>query len=188
MSNDEGPGATLHLSLPSASAAVAAGPLSEPGPGMGPKSKLRRAARAPNSYAMRESRLRVAVVDDEETVRRALGRFFQAAGYDVETYGSGSEFLDAASGNRPDCAVIDVHLTGLTAMDVLDRLAAAGIVMPTVVVTGRPSPERRRASARVRGFGLPAQTARRRHAPQRGDERGAPRGAQRKPLKDDRGR
>ena len=67
---------------------------------MGPKSKLRRAARAPNSYAMRESRLRVAVVDDEETVRRALGRFFQAAGYDVETYGSGTEFLDAASGNR----------------------------------------------------------------------------------------
>ena len=89
---------------------------------------------------MRETRLRVAVVDDEETVRRALGRFFQAAGYDVETYGSGSDFLDAASANRPDCAVIDVHLTGLTAMDVLDRLAAAGITLPTVVVTGRQLP------------------------------------------------
>ena len=89
---------------------------------------------------MREARLRVAVVDDEETVRRALGRFFQAAGYDVETYGSGSDFLDAASENRPDCAVIDVHLTGLTAMDVLDRLAAAGIALPTVVVTGRQLP------------------------------------------------
>jgi FixJ family two-component response regulator len=89
---------------------------------------------------MRESRLRVAVVDDEETVRRALGRFFQAAGYEVETYGSGSEFLDAASESRPDCAVIDVHLTGLTAMDVLDRLAAAGITLPTVVVTGRQLP------------------------------------------------
>ena len=89
---------------------------------------------------MRETRLRVAVVDDEETVRRALGRFFQAAGYDVETYGSGSEFLIAASEHRPDCAVIDVHLTGLTAMDVLDRLAAAGITLPTVVVTGRQLP------------------------------------------------
>ena len=89
---------------------------------------------------MRQSRLRVAVVDDEETVRRALGRFFLAAGYDVETYGSGSEFLTAAGENRPDCAVIDVHLTGLTAMDVLDRLAAAGIEMPTVVVTGRHLP------------------------------------------------
>ena len=89
---------------------------------------------------MRETRLRVAVVDDEETVRRALGRFFQAAGYDVETYGSGSDFLDAASVNRPDCAVIDVHLTGLTAMDVLDRLTAAGIALPTVVVTGRQLP------------------------------------------------
>ena len=107
---------------------------------MGPKSKLRRAARAPNSYAMRESRLRVAVVDDEETVRRALGRSSRPPATTSRTYGSGSEFLDAASGNRPDCAVIDVHLTGLTAMDVLDRLAAAGIVVPTVVVTGRPLP------------------------------------------------
>jgi len=82
----------------------------------------------------------VAVVDDEETVRRALGRFFTAAGYDVDTYGSGSEFLEAATGNRPDCAVIDVHLTGLTAMDVHDRLNAAGIRLPTVVITGRPLP------------------------------------------------
>jgi FixJ family two-component response regulator len=89
---------------------------------------------------MPEDRLRVAVVDDEETVRRALGRFLQSAGYDVDTYGSGAEFLDAASTNRPDCAVIDVHLSGLTAMDVLDRLAAAGIDLPTVVVTGRHLP------------------------------------------------
>jgi FixJ family two-component response regulator len=89
---------------------------------------------------MRHRRLRVAVVDDEETVRRALGRFFAAAGYDVETYASGSEFLDAAGESRPDCAVIDVHLTGLTAMDVLDRLVEAGIELPTVVVTGRHLP------------------------------------------------
>jgi FixJ family two-component response regulator len=89
---------------------------------------------------MRHRRLRVAVVDDEETVRRALGRFFTAAGFDVEIYSSGSEFLEAAGEARPDCAVIDVHLDGLTAMDILDRMAVAGIDLPTVVVTGRHLP------------------------------------------------
>jgi FixJ family two-component response regulator len=89
---------------------------------------------------MRHRRLRVAVVDDEETVRRALGRFFSAAGYEVATFGSGSEFVDAVVADRPDCAVIDVHLSGITAMEVLDRLREAGVQLPTVVVTGRHLP------------------------------------------------
>jgi FixJ family two-component response regulator len=89
---------------------------------------------------MRHRRLRVAVVDDEETVRRALGRFFSAAGCDVATFGSGSEFLDSVADDRPDCAVIDVHLSGITAMEVLNRLREAGIRLPTVVVTGRHLP------------------------------------------------
>jgi FixJ family two-component response regulator len=84
--------------------------------------------------------LRVAIVDDEESVRRALGRFFMAAGYTVETYGSGSEFLEAVMANPPDCAVLDVHLSGLTAMEVLDRLRGTGVAVPTVVVTGRLVP------------------------------------------------
>jgi FixJ family two-component response regulator len=84
--------------------------------------------------------LRVAVVDDEETVRRALTRFFNACGYEVDTFASGFEFLDAVELVRPDCAVIDVHLSGLGALEVLNRLREAGIRLPTVVVTGRHLP------------------------------------------------
>ena len=82
----------------------------------------------------------MAVVDDEETVRRALTRFFHACGYEVDTFASGFEFLDSMAVARPDCAVIDVHLSGLGALDVLHRLREAGIRLPTVVVTGRHLP------------------------------------------------
>ena len=90
---------------------------------------------------MRHRRLRVAIVDDEETVRRALARFFVACGYDVDTYASGFDFLEMVATARPDCAVIDVHLSRLGALAVLDRLREAGIDLPTVVVTGRHLPE-----------------------------------------------
>ncbi len=89
---------------------------------------------------MRDRCLRVAVVDDEETVRRALARFFLACGYDVDTYASGVDFLETVATVRPDCAVIDVHLSRLGALEVLDRLREAGIALPTVVVTGRHLP------------------------------------------------
>ena len=89
---------------------------------------------------MRHRRLRVAIVDDEEPVRRALPRFFLACGYDVDTFASGFEFLEHVAAARPDCAVIDVHLSGLGALTCSIGSREAGIRLPTVVVTGRHLP------------------------------------------------
>jgi two-component system response regulator FixJ len=85
---------------------------------------------------MSRRRLLVAIVDDEEPVRRALRRLFLVAGIDVETFASGYEFLESVKLQRPDCAVIDLRLPGLTGLDVQERLVEAGIRLPTVIVTG----------------------------------------------------
>lgn len=85
---------------------------------------------------MSRRRLLVAIVDDEEPVRRALRRLFLSAGIDVETFASGYEFLGSVKTQPPDCAVLDLHLPGLTGLDVLERLAEANVRVPTVVVTG----------------------------------------------------
>lgn len=85
-------------------------------------------------------RLLVAIVDDEEPVRRALRRLFIAAGIDVETFASGYEFLDFVKTQRPDCAILDLRLPGLTGLDIQERLLAAGIRVPTVIVTGNDQP------------------------------------------------
>src|ERR1700742_1197825 len=89
-----------------------------------------------DSSCMRRRRLLVAIVDDEEPVRRALRRLFLSVGIDVETFSSGSEFLDSVRTQRPDCAVLDLHLPGLTGLDVQERLVEAGIRVPMVIVTG----------------------------------------------------
>ena len=89
---------------------------------------------------MRAHRLLVAIVDDEEPVRKALRRLFLAAGIDVETFASGDELLESVKINRPDCAVIDLHLPGSTGLEVQQRLVQAGVHLPTVIITGHDQP------------------------------------------------
>jgi FixJ family two-component response regulator len=81
-------------------------------------------------------RLLVAIVDDEEPVRKALRRLFLAAGIDVETFASGDELLESVKIHRPDCAVIDLHLPGLSGLEVQQRLVRAGVRLPTIIITG----------------------------------------------------
>src|SRR5690349_16571175 len=89
---------------------------------------------------MSRQRLLVAIVDDEEPVRRALRRLFLSAGIDVETFASGYEFLESVKVQQPDCAVLDMRLPGLTGLDVQERLAETGICVPTVIITGHDQP------------------------------------------------
>jgi FixJ family two-component response regulator len=77
----------------------------------------------------------IAVVDDEESVRRALARMLNASHFAVELFASGGEFLDAARRRRHDCVVLDYQMPGLTGRDVQRRLAAERNPLPVVVVT-----------------------------------------------------
>lgn len=86
---------------------------------------------------MANHRLKIAVVDDEVSVRKALSRLFRSANMDVEAFATGEEFLDSLSSHRPDCLVLDLHMPGLTGRDVLRRLARKSPRLPTVVITGK---------------------------------------------------
>ena len=90
---------------------------------------------------MTGSRLRVAVVDDEESVRRALRRLFDAFELDAETFASGQEFLDALPTRSPDCLVLDLQMPGLSGLEVQRLLAAAGVRVPTIIISADDAPE-----------------------------------------------
>jgi len=77
----------------------------------------------------------VAIVDDEESVRRALGRLLRAAGMDVETYSCGSDFLLALRHRRPQCVVLDLRMPGLGGLELQTALVEAGENIPVVIVT-----------------------------------------------------
>jgi FixJ family two-component response regulator len=80
-------------------------------------------------------RHRVAVVDDEGPVRIALGRLLRLADYDVDAFGSGEEFLASLARRHPACAILDVHLPGLSGLDVQARLRDAQLGIPVVFIT-----------------------------------------------------
>jgi FixJ family two-component response regulator len=78
----------------------------------------------------------VAVVDDEESVRKALSRLIRSAGFEVESFGSGIEFLNSLQIKKPDCLVIDLHMPVLNGIDVLNKMSDQGFNIPAIVITG----------------------------------------------------
>lgn len=85
----------------------------------------------------------IAVVDDEHSVRKALARLLRSAGYAVETFGSGSEFLESACVHTSGCLVLDLHMPQLDGLEVQALLAERAPSIPVVVITGHDSPQSR---------------------------------------------
>jgi FixJ family two-component response regulator len=85
----------------------------------------------------------VAIVDDEEGIRKALGRLLRASGIEAQGYANGQEFLTATAEQRPDCVVLDLHMPGMSGLQVLRRLKATGQLWRVVVITAHDEPETR---------------------------------------------
>ena len=79
---------------------------------------------------------RVAVVDDDASVRRALGRFLRASSFETEIYGSGPELLEAFYSFCPHCIVLDLHMEGMTGFDIQRHLSRLASNLPVVIITG----------------------------------------------------
>jgi len=83
----------------------------------------------------------IAVVDDEESVRRALKRLLVSAGFVVESFSCGNDFFSFLQTRRPACVVLDLHMEGMTGFDVQAELTRSGDVLPVIAITGHDSPE-----------------------------------------------
>lgn len=92
---------------------------------------------------MDEPRLRVAIVDDEDSVRRSVERLLRSAGMEVETFPSGREFLQALGDSRPDFLVLDLHMPAMNGFEVCEELQRTGLKVPVAIITGHDKPEYR---------------------------------------------
>lgn len=79
----------------------------------------------------------VYVVDDDEGVRDSLSMLLEMHGYEVSTYTSGTEFLEAQGQLKAGCVLLDIHMPGLSGLEVQQRLREEASPFPVIVMTGQ---------------------------------------------------
>lgn len=99
--------------------------------------------RLPSSMASTSGTERwVAIVDDDESIRRAFARLLRAHGIEVRTFQSAKDFLNRVPGDAPACLCIDLFLgEGMNGFKLVEILRAQGITSPIVFFTGHDARE-----------------------------------------------
>ncbi|VVP68049.1 Response regulator protein TmoT [Pseudomonas fluorescens] len=77
----------------------------------------------------------IAIVDDDDSVRSALESLVRSGGYKTRIYASALEFLDANVSAQTDCLISDIQMPGMSGVEMLERLAATGVHIPTILIT-----------------------------------------------------
>jgi FixJ family two-component response regulator len=85
-----------------------------------------------------DSQTLICVVDDDAEVRVSLGDLLRASDYRVASFESAQSFLDSAERNECACVVADIHMPGLTGIDLVKRVAAAADAPKVILITGHP--------------------------------------------------
>jgi RNA polymerase sigma factor (sigma-70 family) len=78
----------------------------------------------------------VLVVDDDASVREAIGSLIRSVGLRVETFETAQELLQSKPLNVPGCVVLDVRLPGLSGLELQRELTARDITLPIIFITG----------------------------------------------------
>jgi FixJ family two-component response regulator len=88
----------------------------------------------------------VSIVDDDESVREATINLMRAAGFSPEAFPCADDFLKSESRGRTDCLIADLHMPGMSGLELHGRLVQSGNAIPTILITAYPD-EKIRASA-----------------------------------------
>ena len=86
------------------------------------------------------------LIDDDASVRRALGRVMHLARLDWEAYESAEAFLASAKPAPFGCIVADLTLTGMSGLDLKALLDAKGVQLPFILLTAHDTEETRSAA------------------------------------------
>ena len=80
----------------------------------------------------------IACVEDDVSAREALEGFLKAFGFTPGVFSSAEEFLQSDRLDETSCLITDVHLRGMSGLQLQNRLAASGYAIPVIVITAFP--------------------------------------------------
>ena len=91
----------------------------------------------------------VAVVDDDDSVLKAIGRLLSAAGFDARAFHSGREFLDALAADGIGCVLLDIRMPNLDGFAVARLLAEQALRIPIIFMSAHDSDSNRRRAVEL---------------------------------------
>jgi FixJ family two-component response regulator len=91
----------------------------------------------------------IAVVEDDPSMLRGLIRLLLAHGFGVERFTSAESFLDDIAGCEAKCALVDIHLGGMSGIDLKRRLTSSGSDMPVIFMSAIDSEATRQEAFEV---------------------------------------
>src|SRR5215831_9332315 len=91
----------------------------------------------------------VVIVEDDPSMRQALGRILRVAGYAPLAYESAEAFMEDKSATGATCMIFDVQLPGITGFELRDRLARDGRDVPVIFITAYDEPDARQRASRA---------------------------------------
>ena len=77
----------------------------------------------------------VSVIDDDESLCSSLADLLRSVGYRVEQYGSAEAFLTSSNLPTLDCILADIHMPGMSGLDLLRELRDQGVTTPVILIT-----------------------------------------------------
>ena len=82
----------------------------------------------------------IALVEDDDSLRRGTARLLRAYSFEVRAYASAREFLDSLQTSQPACLVLDLQMHGMTGLELLHHLAGTEFNFPSIVTTAHDEP------------------------------------------------
>ncbi len=79
------------------------------------------------------------IIDDDDATRDSLRLLFECMGLEARDFPSPETFLDGWKPAAEDCLVLDVHMAGMSGLDLLEKLRQRGDKVPVIIITGQPS-------------------------------------------------
>jgi FixJ family two-component response regulator len=90
----------------------------------------------------------ISIVDDDESFREAMTSLMKSLGFAVEAFSSAEDFLASPRLEDTSCLIADVHMPGMTGIELHQQLVTSGHTIPVILITAYPDDNvRARASA-----------------------------------------
>ena len=104
--------------------------------------------------AVQRQALRIAIVDDDESVRSAIHDVLESVGLQPQSFASAEEFLASGEPSQTACLITDIRMPGMSGLELQATLTEEGWQIPTIFITSYGDTRTRRQAMRGGAVGF----------------------------------